>query len=200
MARVLSLAVGMLLCLGGSSARAQTSETQANAGASARAPAEAHESGARPPDGSGAPRAGGSEDSTGETVGNVLLITGGASFGIAYGMSVVTSVLYLALIFPFQHIIAETPPDPSLTWLLVPVAGPFLAAKRGVLEDHSGWNTIMHVNGILQSAGLGLLLTGLIIRAASDTSSSQRDGETTALRLRPMLTQRAAGASAHWTF
>lgn len=199
MARVLFLVMGLFLCVGRSDARAQTSEAQASGDASAHASAEAQEPAEIAGEGTDAPQAGVSENSAGETVGNVLLITGGVSFGIAYGMSVVTSVLYLALIFPFQHIIAETPPDPSLTWLLVPVAGPFLAANHGALKDHSGWDGTMLVNGILQSAGLGLLLTGLIIRAASETDS-QHEGETTALRLRPMLTQRTVGASAHWTF
>jgi len=51
--------------------------------------------------------------------------------GAGYSTSLAIGVVYLAAIYPFQYLIAETKPEPALLWPMVPIVGPFVGASTG---------------------------------------------------------------------
>ncbi len=112
------------------------------------------------------PSANSTVGSTGRTTPNYgLLIVGGTTVFVAYGIPLGISLLYFALIWPFQAAFSGNlkPPEPIL-WLMVPVAGPFAVPRTEFGQNNRNLTPWFYADGILQGVGIGLVLAGLVIR------------------------------------
>lgn len=115
---------------------------------------------------------------------------GGTTAAVSYGTSLGGGLFYILLIYPFQYVFAHTKPEPAMLWLMVPVAGPFLAASSEHVRDDKGLRTTMYVIGGLQVAGLAMLTFGLILKA-----SSRSGAETASLKPKKWLAFPGAGTT-----
>lgn len=84
---------------------------------------------------------------------NPYLAVGGLVIGgTAYGGSIATSVVYLALIFPFQAAAGCDQPSSEPLQLAIPIAGPLMVA-----DSQPDLRTLMYVDAGTQAVGLAMI-------------------------------------------
>lgn len=92
---------------------------------------------------------------------NPYLAVGGLIVGgTAYGGSLATSVLYLALVFPFQAAAGCDDPADTPLQLAIPIAGPLIAAdgQKGNLR------TLFYVDAGMQAVGLLMIGSAFVFQ------------------------------------
>jgi hypothetical protein len=95
----------------------------------------------------------------------VMVGVGAGMTYVSYGMAAGSAAMYSVLVWPIASAIEDdTSYSPTMAWLFLPLAGPFLAAQTDLLKDQPGWRTAMYVDGAAQVVGAGLLLAGFLAR------------------------------------
>lgn len=123
-----------------------------------------------------------------------LVIGGAVMFGVSY-------VFHAALISPLAGIHIDSPDDGQWNdfraYGAIPLVGPWLQlAAKPTDPTNDGWATYLAVNGILQSAGVTMLILGFVLRKPvggyADSGPS--------IRVTPMIGEQVTGLTASGRF
>lgn len=108
-----------------------------------------------------------------QTVGIAL---GANSYVISAGIG----LIYLIVVYPLQALFGSNKVEPVTLWLLVPIAGPWMAQYEDLVKDKPGWRALLIADAGLQAVGLVL---GLIGAALSGKRPSRSESSGLELQL-----------------
>ena len=93
----------------------------------------------------------------------------------SYVVSLGVGVIYLVLIYPLQAAFSDNDKaEPLALWMLVPVAGPFIAQRQKLVRDEQGWRAVLISDGVLQGAGLALIIAGIALSGQLPTDPMEQ--------------------------
>jgi hypothetical protein len=100
--------------------------------------------------------------------------------GGSYAISACVGLFYLVFVYPFQALFGSNRVEPVMLWLLLPIAGPWMAQYEDLVKDKPGWRGVLIADAALQATGLVLGLIG----AALSGRVSRESESTTGFELR----------------
>jgi len=106
------------------------------------------------------------------------VLTLGIDLGVgSYTLSVLTSLIYLVAVYPAQALFGSSRVEPVTLWLLLPIAGPWMAQYEDHVRDKPVWRGLLIADAGMQAAGLVLGLIGVVIDGRHPgTRASRRTG------------------------
>lgn len=111
----------------------------------------------------------------------VMVGFGAGATYVSYGLAAGSAAMYSVLVWPIASAIEhDTSYSPTMGWLFLPLAGPFLAAQTDLLKDQPGWRTAMYVDGAAQLVGAGLLIAGFLAKVPEPPVESGERASTQA--------------------
>jgi hypothetical protein len=98
----------------------------------------------------------------------------------AYTVSALMGLIYLVAVYPAQAIFGSSKVEPVMLWMLVPIAGPWMAQYEDLVKDKWVWRGLLIADAALQATGLVLGVIGAII---GDSYSAPRERSRLELHL-----------------
>lgn len=93
---------------------------------------------------------------------------GTAMFAGGYVVNVAVSLVYLATVYPLQALFGSSKVEPVMLWLLLPIAGPWMAQYEDHVKDSIAWRAVLIGDAAIQATGLVLGLIGLALSGTRD--------------------------------
>jgi hypothetical protein len=95
--------------------------------------------------------------------------------GGSYAISACVGLFYLVFVYPFQALFGSNRVEPVMLWMLLPIAGPWMAQYEDLVKDKPGWRGVLIADAALQATGLvlgliGAALSGRISRESESTT------------------------------
>lgn len=89
------------------------------------------------------------------------LQTIGVDIGLGtYALGAAASLIYLVFVYPLQALFGSSKVEPILLWMLLPIAGPWMAQYEDSVKAKPFWRGVLIADAALQASGLVLGLIG----------------------------------------
>jgi hypothetical protein len=89
------------------------------------------------------------------------LQTIGVDIGLGtYALGAAASLIYLVFVYPLQALFGSNKVEPIMLWMLLPIAGPWMAQYESSVKGKPFWRGVLIADAGLQASGLVLGLIG----------------------------------------
>ncbi|HTU60376.1 MAG TPA: hypothetical protein VMF89_18120, partial [Polyangiales bacterium] len=104
-----------------------------------------------------------------ETFGTNLFLT-------PYVLGALTSLVYLAVVYPLQALFGSSKVEPVMLWMLLPVAGPWFAQYEDSVKSKPFWRVVLVGDAVVQAAGVVVGLIGYCLSGRRPIRPTQATG------------------------
>ncbi|HEY2736535.1 MAG TPA: hypothetical protein VGI70_21190, partial [Polyangiales bacterium] len=116
------------------------------------------------------------DDPRGEDYESPLKTIGIGLGGGSYVLSAGISLIYLVVVYPLQALFGSNKVEPVTLWLLLPIAGPWLAQYEDGVKNKPVWRGVLIGDAALQATGLVLGVIGAALSGRRNSAAESARG------------------------